>query len=186
MRREANGQYTHLGPIGVTNSPAGTPRKEPGIAVDASGRIHIMWGRDGENAYYSSSTDGVNWAAAEPVPWDPTNSLTSFSPALGVTSAGAVFVGWVDRVTDPNGDIKVAQRLGPGNWVTTDISPGLGYAHSPAFAADNSSGLRVAWDDDHATGLASPLTRRMCAPTTTSITANGCRLPAGAPTSTRP
>jgi hypothetical protein len=141
-----NGAYD-IGPgaIPVAISPPGSPlRKNAAVAVDGTGRVHVVWGRDAESLLYTYSDDGVHWAPPSDLPW----ISGVLSIGVGATSTGTAFVSWIDRGYDANGDVHVAIRQPNGTWQVTDVSQGIGaYAHSPTLAADGNGGMRVAWDD---------------------------------------
>ena len=142
--RWENGVWVDKARIPGTGSGAGALRKNTGIAVAPNGRIHVVWGRDGESLYYTNSMDGVNWSAPQPVPW----SAGVFSIAIGVTTTDQPFVAWIDRGIDPDGDVHVATKPPGGGWTVTDVSQNIGrYAHSPWIEGDINGGARVVWDD---------------------------------------
>jgi hypothetical protein len=147
--RWENGVYTIKAPIPVAAS-SGNLRKNTGIAVDPTGRVHVVWGRDAESLLYTSSADGVHWDPPSVLPW----GSGVLAIGVGVTTTGTPFVSWIDRSVDPDGDVHVAMRLPNNTWAVTDVSQGIGhYAHSPWLEGDLSGGMRVTWDDSPSSAL---------------------------------
>ena len=146
-RLDGNGNYL-LAPRAIPGSASSGSalRKDTAIAVDASGRVHVAWGRDNNGVSYASSTDGQNWTTPSQLPtgqYIKTNQCLS----VGATTDGTPFVAWIDYNQDPNGDVVVAERVN-NTWQVQDVSAGVGnYAHSPALIGDNSGGMRLTWDD---------------------------------------
>ena len=70
---------------------------EPAVAVDSSGRVHVVWHDDTPGnfeIYYKRSTDGGStWTAPQRLSW---NTVDSEFPDIAVDSSGHLHVVWHD------------------------------------------------------------------------------------------
>jgi hypothetical protein len=122
----------------------------PGIAVDPSGRLHLVWynsvGGESDIYYKRSTNSGASWTASQRLTW-----TTGFSayPAIGVDLSGTVHVVWYDntpgnyeiyykRSTDSGASWTASQRL---TWTS-------GTSYVPRIAADSSGKVHMVWFDN--------------------------------------
>jgi len=124
----------------------------PGIAVDSSDAIHVVWSEsavDNSNSdiSYKRSTDGgATWSAAQRLSWTTGYSMEL---AIAIDSLKAVHVVWYEYTTEGDGDILYKKGADGGtNWGTTKWLVGSsGYSYDPAIASDPGDGIHVVWVD---------------------------------------
>lgn len=93
-----DGGVTWTPPITLDNYGSGG-QKTPDIAVDDSGRVHVVWTRDLIGAFYANS---ANWATTTQIS-DASEVRFSNRPRLK-TSGGTVYAVWAD---DRTGDMEI-------------------------------------------------------------------------------
>ena len=164
--RWENGVFTRPpGEISLTSETTFT--NLAGIAADASGRVHIMWGRRDSTPtlstlWYTVSTDGGNtWAARSNVLSASGQPFVS-NAAIGADNAGDGFVAWTDDSTGAGVlDLHVRIRNASGAWENpTNVSwPGSGphyYARGPSLAARPNGGVAITYSRGQTTDGSSP------------------------------
>ncbi len=142
----------------VSTESTGNSR-DPSLAVDSSGNIHIAWhdstdyGGSGTDAdiFYKQYEMGVGWTTTEVVSTESTG--TSGYSSLSVDSAGNVHVAWHDS-TDYGGsgtDYDIFYKryeVGVG-WTTAEVvsTESTGSSFEPSLAVDSSGNIHIAWYD---------------------------------------
>jgi hypothetical protein len=124
--------------------------REPAIAVDPSGTLHLVWDSitpgDWE-IYHKKSTDGgATWSVNQRLTW---TSGHSYAPSIAADASGNLHVVWYD---DQPGNFEVYYKNSTDGGATWSASQRLswnsGRSEYPVIAADASGNLHVAWDDD--------------------------------------
>jgi BNR repeat-like domain len=123
----------------------------PAIAVDPSGRIHVLWSEsipgNWEEIYQKKSTDGgATWTAIQRLTW---NTGQSRFPAVIFDAFGEFHLVWEDA-TPGNWEVYYKKSLDDGaTWSAGKaLTSNSGYTEGLAIAADSSGNLHVVWDDD--------------------------------------
>jgi hypothetical protein len=84
-------------PLGRRLTNTASPSRDPAIAVDASGIIHVVWSEGAlgkKEIYYRKSTNGgASWTAAQRLTW---TSGDSGRPDLAIDPAGNLHLVWGD------------------------------------------------------------------------------------------
>jgi len=123
--------------------------KNPAIAVDAWGNIHIVWQEysagNTEIFYKKSTNGGTNWTANQPL---TSNSGVSEFPSIAVDSAGRLYVVWHDNASG-NYEIYYKKSANNGDtWSSAQrLTWTLGVSHYAAVAIDSADRVHVFWDD---------------------------------------
>lgn len=143
--------------------------KNPSIAIDSEGNIHVVWddttqgwwnpsGSDSE-IFYCNYTSTNGWSNATVISDDKTNWNSDYSkdPEIAVDEDDNIHVVWED---DTDGawwgndkEIMYTRNLGYG-WsdaiVISDDNTGWndGYSRNPSIAVDNHNKVHVVWDDE--------------------------------------
>jgi BNR repeat-like domain len=121
----------------------------PAIAVDSSGRLHVVWGDyapGNAEIYYKKSTDGgTTWTSAQRLTW---NAGTSRDPAIAVNSSGHLYVVWQDY-TPGNAEIYYKKSTdGGATWTSAQrLTWDAGDCWFPDIAVASSGHLHVVWED---------------------------------------
>jgi hypothetical protein len=124
--------------------------KNPAIAVDNSGYLHVVWQDDtpgNAEIYYRKSTNGgATWSTAARL---TSTAGASECPAAAVDSAGHIHVVWQDSTTG-NAEIYYKRSTNGGaNWTANvRFTTNAGASKNPAIAIDPSGYLHVVWQDD--------------------------------------
>jgi len=132
----------------LTSAPGSSAR--PAIAVDTSGRIHLVWESDKSghfDIYYKKSTDGgATWTADKRLSW---TTAVSMCPALWADSLANLHAVWYDD-TPGNAEIYYTQSKDKGaTWAAAKrLTWTTGLSVTPVIAADSSGRLHVVWRDD--------------------------------------
>jgi hypothetical protein len=124
--------------------------RDPAVAVDSSGGIHIVWDSitpGNWEIYHKKSTDGGStWSATRRLTWSPGNS---YVPFISADASGDLHVVWYD---DQPGNYEVYYKNstdGGDTWSTSErLSWNSGRSEYPVIAVDPLGNLHVAWDDD--------------------------------------
>lgn len=137
--------------------PCGPPAihcSEPAIAVDAIGRVHVVYVRASERGadivhrMRPAASAGARWTAAETVSAGREDIRRS-EPAVAADRVGNVHVVWCDR--GANGpDVRYRQLLIDGAWrdVTAVHDPPAGAQTHPSLALAANGTLHAVWIDD--------------------------------------
>ncbi|UCG70137.1 MAG: exo-alpha-sialidase [Thermoplasmata archaeon] len=142
----------------------------PSIAVDGTGKIHVVWadwrddgdgrfvsggGIDGANnndVYYTNSTDrGMTWSSEMKVNDD--SGSAGQSPGfrcIAVDRNDKIHIVWLDQRNNPFGDIYYANSTDGGisfsqNKIINDVSIA---SNDPTLTVDDNDIVYVAWVDD--------------------------------------
>ncbi len=139
-------------PTEVVSTEDRRASRNPSIAVDDIGNVHVVW-TDYPNIFYKlwNSTTSI-WAPIELVSTESING-TKY-PAIAVDGAGHVHVAWQDR-TDYNGcgidtDIFYKRRNATtGTWTLTEVVSieGATWSQLVTIAVDGEGNAHLAWDD---------------------------------------
>ena len=122
---------------------------QPGIAVDASGRIHVAWSDStpgDSEIYYKKSTDGGStWTAGKSL---TANSGDSLSPALAVSALGNIHLVWSDK-TPGSGEVYYRKSADQGaTWTAAErLTWNSGSSDVPDIAVYGSDNIHVFWYD---------------------------------------
>ena len=123
--------------------------KNPAIAIDAWGNIHIAWQESttgNTEIYYKKSTNGgTDWTANQPL---TSNAGISECPAIAADSAGRLYVVWHDNTS---GNTEIYYKKSANNGDTWSAIQRLtwtsGVSNNASIAIDSSDYLHVAWED---------------------------------------
>jgi len=142
----------------------------PSIAVDGTGKIHVVWadwrndadggfvsggGVDTANNcdfYYANSTDGgLTWSSGTRVNDD--SGLEGQSPVfrcIAVDGNDKIHTVWLDQRNNPSGDVYYANSTDGGisfsqNRIINDVSIA---SYDPTITVDNNNTVYIAWVDD--------------------------------------
>ena len=121
----------------------------PVIAVDSSGRIHVLWydSTPGNyEIYHKKSTDsGASWSANKRLTW---NAGYSRYPDMAFDSFGDFHVVWSDATP---GNWEVFYKKSPDAGATWSANQALTwnsqYSEGLAMAVDSFGNVHVVWDD---------------------------------------
>jgi len=131
--------------------------KNPSLAVDSGGNVHVAW--DDSTDYAGSGTDvdifykryevGVGWSTTEVVSTESTGY--SYRPSLAVDSGDNVHVAWRDS-TDYAGagtDYDIFYKNRTSSWSSTDVvsTESTGTSWYLSLAVDSGGNVHVAWGD---------------------------------------
>ena len=119
----------------------------PDIAVDHSGRIHVVWDESLNNTeicYLRSVDGGVDWSTSRRLSW---LEGKSFAPKIAVDSLNHLHVLWFEETS---GDIYYKKSIYGGvAWTSAQrITWTSGGSYSPAVCIDSSDTVHVVWHDD--------------------------------------
>ena len=123
---------------------------EPDIAVDSSGRVHVVWYDDTPGhfeIYYRGSTDGgTSWLPSLRLTW---TSVAAELPVIAVDGVERIHVVWHDY-TPGNPDIYYRRSLTGGvSWTATQrLTWSSGNSMNPAIACSPAGHLHVVWSDE--------------------------------------
>lgn len=146
------GEYARVEPDGVARVNNlltftcldSEPRKNIGLAVEADGSVHALFGRTGVNMYYSHMNASDVWDVQNEriVDYGSPKDMT-----VGVSSEGTVMAAWIANIGVNEWDVFVSTRLGPSSWsAPINLSSSLcGPTHGPALAGDSLGGMRIVW-----------------------------------------
>ncbi len=127
-----------------TEKGLGRQATDPSIAVDAAGKVHIVWRRttSDEGTYYTTNASG-SWVTTR-----LTRTSAEGAPALALDATGHVYVAVVRAywAADP-GLYLVTDRS--GSWATTRIE-GSFDAMDPQLAVDATGRATIVLGRDHA------------------------------------
>ena len=141
-------------------STGGTAAQSPSVAIDASGRAHVLW----EQATELDSTE-VHAATFDPETesWSAPELLSApeeraIRPSIAVEAGGSVVAAWIALDVAENGDITsnvVTQRRAPAQGWETDSRTTFAASAQPngaidevALALDASGRALATWWDD--------------------------------------
>jgi hypothetical protein len=123
----------------------------PAVAVDGAGNINVVWEDSAPgkyNIFYSRSTDsGVSWSSGVNI---SASSKASWSPAVGVDSAGNINVAWTFYHSIPvNTEIYFSRSIDNGvSWSqAVNISASSNRSINPSMAVDRAGNINVVWRD---------------------------------------
>ncbi len=147
--------------VKVNDDGTGTTTQQyPEIAVDTTGKIHIVWidWRNGNtDIYYSNSTDG-GISFNKDVMVNAYGLEDQIYPDIAVGSDGKIHVVWSDMRNDPGGlppkfDIYYANSTDGGITFNGDImvnddAPGSVPRGGPSIVIDDSNNPHIVWDDE--------------------------------------
>jgi len=122
----------------------------PAIAVEASGKLHVIWQDDtsgNHEIYYKKSTDkGATWATGKKL---TSTSGYSGNPAIAVELSGKLHAVWQD---DSTGNYEINYKKSPDGGATWTINKRLtwtsGASQNPDIAVDASGHIHAVWYDD--------------------------------------
>lgn len=129
-------------------------QRNPDIAINAAGRIYVVWQGDDINGnwdvFISSSTDGTNWSAPSqintPDPDDSPSNQTS--PAIALYHANTMCVAWEDDSAG-NKDIWGAIALNDiaTRWTMGALATDASDQTEPVIAVGGNATMFVIWTD---------------------------------------
>jgi hypothetical protein len=125
----------------------------PQAAVDAAGKISVVWEDDtanNSNILFSRSTDGgATWSTPRNL---SSSTGYSFSPRIAVDSAGGINVVWVDT-TPGNQDVFFSRSTNGGASFSApqNLSNDAPDSASPQVGVDTSGNISVVWENDDIT-----------------------------------
>ena len=121
----------------------------PDIAVDALGRVFVVWverdtfGRVPHEVFFARSTDGGSTFSA-PVLLSHPLPLGSVPPRLAVSAHGTVYVFWGGTFEDPQGRQDQAYYIRRSDDHGETFGPSLALPELPAGARSGLGGARIA------------------------------------------
>jgi len=143
----------------VVSTNSTTHSRQPSLAVDSSGNVHIAWhdwtnytgcGTDAD-IFYKRYEVGVGWTLTQVVSTEST--AESYQPSLAVDSNGNVHVAWRDWTNYAgcgiDSDIFYKRyEVGVG-WTITEVvsTNSTAESYQPSLAVDSSGNVHIAWDD---------------------------------------
>jgi len=122
----------------------------PAIAVEASGKLHVVWQDNtpgNYEVYYKKSTNGgVTWTASKRLTY---TSGFSGAPAIAADSSGNPHVVWQDN-TPGNYEVYYKKSTdGGATWTTSKrFTYTSGPSQNPDVSVDASGNPHVVWQDD--------------------------------------
>jgi hypothetical protein len=145
----------------VVSTESTEESREPSIAVDPTGKVHVAWcdytnyggsGTD-KDIFYKYRNLAGSWSTTEIVSAESTDN--SYAPSIAVETDGTVHIAWYDK-TDYAGcgsdyDIFYKTKAPSGTWAATEVvsTESTGDSDNPSLFVDSSSGkAHIAWDDD--------------------------------------
>ena len=122
----------------------------PGIAVDPSGKVHVVWSEDisgNEEISYTKSRDsGVTWTAAKRLSWTPDESE---NPVIKAGSSGLLHLVWSEEMSDNAEIFHKKSTDGGATWSASKrLTWNSGYSLHPVLAVDSSANPGVVWSDN--------------------------------------
>jgi hypothetical protein len=126
----------------------GCPENGPALAVDAAGRIHVVWptlvreaGRETLALYYSTSTDGRAFSTRLRIP----TKGAAYHPQLALTAAGELFVAW-DELASGTRRVRFARGRSAAKGMVFDpvASAAASEGGFPSVAV-TANGIVAAW-----------------------------------------
>jgi hypothetical protein len=148
-KKSADGGATWTASRRLSWTPANS--YNPAIAIDSSGRIHIVWldypMGSAEICYTRSTDGGATWAKMHRLTW---TSGDSDDPDVGAGASG-VHVVWSD-LTPGNWEIYYKKSLdGGATWgASRRLTATSGHFFGPVIAVDPSGNPHIAWWGDPA------------------------------------
>lgn len=148
--RPENGTWTTN--VKVNDDTGSADQKEPAIAVDASGRVYVLWtdwrnGNENPDIYFSwRSTTGV-WSANQKINNDA-GTTSQWYPQIVADASGNAHAVWLDNRTGPH--VYYAYRPTGGVWQANkqvDDGTYIGY-WGVSLALDSNNNVHVVWEDD--------------------------------------
>jgi hypothetical protein len=130
-------------------STSGTS-KNPAIAVDPSGYLHVVWQDDtpgNMDIYYKKSTNGgASWTANQKL---TSTSGVSRNPALVINASGHLHLFWEDN-TPGNYEIYYKKSTNGGaSWTANQrLTSTSGVSECPAVAVNSSGHLHLFWAEN--------------------------------------
>jgi len=143
----------------VVSTDSTEESRNPSLALDSSGTIHVAWrddtnyggsGADKDIFYKCRDATGI-WSTTEVVSTESTED--SYTPSLDVESDGTVHVAWDDRTNyggaGSDHDIFYKYRSTAGTWSATEVvsTESASDSDNPSIAVENGGTVHVAWDD---------------------------------------
>ena len=122
----------------------------PVIAIDTNDNIYVVWGNGyagNSEIFCRKSTDGgASWSALKRLTW---STDISTDPAIAIDSNDNVCIAW-EETKGGDDEIMFKRSLDGGNtWSSpVRITYNSGESQSPTLAANSSSGIFLAWNDD--------------------------------------
>lgn len=131
----APGRAASAWPAPSNLSASAADTQEPAVAVDAAGRIHVVWSEGGE--IWHRVRDGGGWSA-------PVRAAGGTTPDLVADAAGRVHMTFANRLSD-NGEIYYTVWQG-GAWsLPRNVSDTPGDSATPRIAIAPDGGLAIVW-----------------------------------------
>lgn len=133
----------------VIVSPSARSAHTPDIAVDALGRVFVVWverdtfGRVPHEVFFARSIDGGSTFSA-PLLLSRPLPLGSVPPRLAVSAHGTVYVFWGGTFEDPNGRQSQAYYITRSDDHGETFGPSLALPALPASARSGLDGARIA------------------------------------------
>ncbi len=137
---------TWASPVNVSNTSGSAGI--PGLAIDSSGGLHVVWYDDtpgNSDILYSTKPSGGSWSSSVNI---SNNSGGSGIPRIAIDGSSGLHVVWFDD-TPGNFDILYSTKPSGGSWSDpVNVSNNSGDSGYPGIAMDGSGGLHVVWSDD--------------------------------------
>ena len=156
----------------VSSNTAAT-KGHPDVAVASDGTAHAAWedatSGNADVDYATLAPAATAWSANAKISDDATSSAESL-PRIGLTSANAPLVAWIDgRVT--NKQVRIAQKSGSTWGASVQVSDASAKPASLGLAVKADGGVIAAWGDTRATPSA--IWGSQCGAGTTAVTRCG-------------
>jgi BNR repeat-like domain len=122
----------------------------PGIAVDSSGRLHVVWYDNttgNYEIYYRKSTDGgTSWTMSRQL---TNNAGLSGSPRIAAYSSSSLHLVWSDSTPGVNEIYYKKSTDGGASWTAGKrLTWTSGWSYAPDIAVDSSGNPHIVWYDD--------------------------------------
>lgn len=144
----------------VVSTESTDESREPSLAVDSSGIVHVAWcdytnyggsGIDKDIFYKIRDATGI-WSTTEVVSTESTDD--SYAPSLAVGNDGTVHIAWYDQTNYAGSgndyDIFYKNKSSYGTWSVTEVvsTESINESSAPSLSIENPSKVHIAWNDN--------------------------------------
>ncbi len=139
-----NREENYLEPVDVSSDSGQS--KNPSIAVDSRGTVHLVWNDDtpgNEEIYYAYKPENGNWSTPVNI---SNNYGASRSPCIQVDKNDKIHIVWQDD--SPSGvlwKIFHIYKSTDSLWSVPETITAMGVSLIPVLAVDNNLGLHLFW-----------------------------------------